>query len=143
MEESQVEDQEDPNKSDDESYQFLKCQIDRDNKPPPVYLDPLLITDHVALKRTIDINNCSEISAPTCSTSSSQVNPDRDGSRAGNRIFARQCDQDGSWLLKWDAEKRSEGDFVALCYEGKPTCFIILSIIEQKGFIFCIYGTWY
>lgn len=123
MEESQVDDQEDPNKSDDENYQFLKCQIDKDNKPPPVYLDPLIITEHVALKRTTpnigDDNGVELTDFTACSPSSSQVHSVRDNSRTGNRIFARQCDQDGSWLLKWDVEKRNEGDFLALCYEGK------------------------
>lgn len=123
MEESQVEDQDDSNKSDDENYHFLKCQIDKDNKPPPVYLDPLLIPDHVVLKRTtpnICEGNGVEITETACcSPSSSQVNSDRVSARAGNRIFARQC-EDGSWLLKWYVEKRNEGDFLALCYEGKP-----------------------
>lgn len=138
MEESQVEDQEDPNKSDDENYQFLKCQIDKDNKPPPVYLDPLIIPEHVALKRTTPNNsddNRSEIIETACSPSS-QVNLNRDSSRTGSRIFARQCDQDGSWLLKWDVEKRNEGDFLALCYEGESINLYCYSIIKN----FYIYG---
>lgn len=132
MEESQVEDQEDPNKSDDENYHFLKCQIDKDNKPPPVYLDPLVIPDHVALKRTIptDISdNGLETTETACLPSSSQVNSDRDPSRTGNRIFARQCDQDGNWSLKWDVEKTNEGDFLALCYEGKPTYLLFFQLL--------------
>lgn len=129
MEESQVEDQEDPNKSDDENYQFLKCQIDKDNKPPPVYSDPLIIPEHVTLKRTFpqhneeEDNNGLEISEIA---SSSQVNSNRDNSRAGSRIFARQCEEDGSWLLKWNVEKINEGDFLALCYEGKPVFILLL-----------------
>lgn len=146
MEESQVEDQEDSNKSDDENYQFLKCQIDKDNKPPPVYLDPLVIPEHVALKRTTPKHNDDnglEITETACSPSSSQVNSDRETSRTGSRIFARQCDEDGSWLLKWDVEKINEGDFLALCYEGKPIHKYIYycAAISLKNL--CIYGILY
>lgn len=137
MEESQVEDQEDPNKSDDENYQFLKCQIDKDNKPPPVYFDPLIIPGHVTLKRTTpqhnedEDNNGLEVSEIA---SSSQVNSNRYSSRTGSRIFARQCEEDGSWLLKWNVEKINEGDFLALCYQGKPA--LLLFCYNTKEFFY-------
>lgn len=128
MEESQVEDQEDANKSDDENYHFLKCQIDNDNKPPPVYLDPLIVPEHVGLKPMSPQHNEDDtrVLEKTEIPSSSQVNSNRGSASTGSRIFARQCEQGGSWLLKWDVEKINEGDFLALCYEGKPIVMLLL-----------------
>lgn len=49
---------------------------------------------------------------------SGSSNKNHDGVTLMNRIFAKQS-EDGNWLLRWNIEKRSEADFLALCYEGK------------------------
>ena len=84
---------------DDNTCQFLKCNVGKDR---PIYLETIdveepgdeVVNTHSVLKRT---NNVS----PT-----------------GDRIFANQ-NEDGSWLLRWDVARQTEGDFVALCYQGK------------------------
>lgn len=52
----------------------------------------------------------------THNNSISNANPENDV--LTNRIFAKQ-NEDGNWLLRWNVEKQSEKDFLALCYKGK------------------------
>ncbi|XP_063926107.1 E3 ubiquitin-protein ligase HECW2 isoform X2 [Zophobas morio] len=86
---------------DDNTCQFLKCNVGKDR---PIYLETIdveepgdeVVNTHSVLKRT---NNVS----PT-----------------GDRIFANQ-NEDGSWLLRWDVARQTEGDFVALCYQDSTS----------------------
>lgn len=99
----------------DNSCQFLKCNPKEKNE---IYLEPLSdninnsenVNKHDVLKRT----PCNDDNA------SSHIphvqNNDEDQNK--NKIFAKQ-NEIGNWLLRWNVEKQSEGDFIALCYEGK------------------------
>lgn len=103
-----------PEDIENNSCQFLKCNPKEKNE---IYLEPSSdnlnsenINKHDVLKRT----PCNDDNA------SSQIpqvqNNDEEDRR--NKIFAKQ-NENGNWLLRWNVEKQSEGDFIALCYEGK------------------------
>ncbi|KAG5882719.1 hypothetical protein JTB14_020563 [Gonioctena quinquepunctata] len=99
-----------PEDVDEDSCQFLKC-TPKEN-PPPSYHDPLITSEdipkHVSLRR-----NPNNIDPHT-----THIHSNGDQDCCGNKIFAKQ-NEDGTWLLRWDVEKQSEEDFLALCYEGE------------------------
>lgn len=100
----------------EDNCQFLKCNPKEKN---PIYVEPLSdntinnenIPKHDVLKRT----PCNDENATSQIPQMQDNDEDQDKK---NKIFAKQ-NEIGNWLLRWNVEKQSEGDFIALCYEGK------------------------
>ncbi|XP_023018886.2 LOW QUALITY PROTEIN: hecw ubiquitin protein ligase [Leptinotarsa decemlineata] len=101
---------------DEDSCQFLKC-TPKENPPP--YHDPLIegedIPGHVSLRRTPN----------------SQIHSNGNQACLG-KIFVKQT-ENGSWLLRWDVERQTEEDFIALCYEDCGSAEECLARQQVRG----------
>lgn len=105
------------NLDDTYSCQFLKCN------PKEKEINYVEVVDETINSTTIDddgFNVCgNEEEVDQQPSNSDQRNDDKEMvEELKNEIFAKQ-DENGCWLLRWNVDRRSENDFIGLCFEGK------------------------
>uniref|UniRef100_A0A6P7G9H4 Uncharacterized protein LOC114339416 n=1 Tax=Diabrotica virgifera virgifera TaxID=50390 RepID=A0A6P7G9H4_DIAVI len=91
---------------------FLKCNPKENGAPEP---EPEGACPRVVeLKETAEHQEFENVPDETYSMEDNTL--EKQETTVENMIFAKQDDQ-GGWLLRWDVQRKSDADFIALCYE--------------------------